>query len=182
MISSHPTAQSSRPAAAPRTVKTAPADPPGFRNALVEAGLINRQQMTTASEHASHWAIAFAEAVVALGFARERDVYLIPAQTSGLELTDLDTVTPSALAVRLIPEKVARRHGILPISQDNRTLTYAVTCPYHDEAERDVSFVSGRQRVPCSRCLHSLVWRSIVVTQATTKSKCSWPKCERRRW
>ena len=56
----------------------------------------------------------------------------------------MSELTPSNLALRLVPERVARRHILLPLTEDNRFLTYAISTPYDDEAERDVAFASGR--------------------------------------
>ena len=63
---------------------------------------------------------------------------------SNLPLLDLASVRVSELAVRLIPEKLARRHVVLPLSEDNRTITFATARPLDVEAERDLGFASGR--------------------------------------
>jgi type IV pilus assembly protein PilB len=60
-------------------------------------------------------------------------------------LSPLRHVEPAALAVRLVPARVARRHRVVPLSLTDRTLTYATSSPFDDEAERDVAFVSGRR-------------------------------------
>lgn len=57
----------------------------------------------------------------------------------------LSEIKPSELAVRLVPEKVARRHQVVPIAVDNRVLTYATCAPYSPEADRDLGFASGRR-------------------------------------
>jgi CheY-like chemotaxis protein len=57
----------------------------------------------------------------------------------------LEQIESSELAVRLVPEKVARRHEVVPIGVDNRVLTYATCAPYSPEADRDLGFASGRR-------------------------------------
>jgi CheY-like chemotaxis protein len=57
----------------------------------------------------------------------------------------LAQIESSELAVRLVPEKVARRHQVVPIAVDNRVLTYATCAPYSPETDRDLSFASGRR-------------------------------------
>ena len=57
----------------------------------------------------------------------------------------LAQIKSSELAVRLVPEKVARRHLVVPMAVDNRVLTYATCAPYSPEADRDVGFASGRR-------------------------------------
>lgn len=67
---------------------------------------------------------------------------------SGLPLIDLDSTPVSALAVRLVPEWVARRREALPIAEDNRTLTYATAQAFDSGTDEDMSFASGRQARP----------------------------------
>ena len=57
----------------------------------------------------------------------------------------LAQIEPSELAVRLVPERVARRHTVVPIAVDNRVLTYATCAPYSPDADRDLGFASGRR-------------------------------------
>jgi CheY-like chemotaxis protein len=57
----------------------------------------------------------------------------------------LAQIESSELAVRLVPEKVARRHQVVPIAVDNRVLTYATYSPYSPDADRDLGFASGRR-------------------------------------
>ena len=66
----------------------------------------------------------------------------------GIPLVDLDAMHMSPLAVRLVPERVARRHLALPIAEDNKTLTYATSHPFTPDTDQDVSFASGRQARP----------------------------------
>lgn len=54
-------------------------------------------------------------------------------------------IEPSELAVRLVPERVARRHQVVPVAVDNRVLTYATCSPYSPETDRDLGFASGRR-------------------------------------
>jgi len=60
---------------------------------------------------------------------------------------NLEQMEISELAVRLVPERLARRHLVVPIRLDNRTLTYGTFQPFDGEAERDLSFAAGRQAV-----------------------------------
>jgi CheY-like chemotaxis protein len=62
----------------------------------------------------------------------------------------------SELAVRLVPEKVARRHLVVPVAVDNRVLTYATCAQYSAEADRDLGFASGR-RTAAVAATHSAV-------------------------
>ena len=75
-----------------------------------------------------------------VAFAGTADGPAIPA-------VNLEQMEISELAVRLVPERVARRHLVVPIRLDNRTLTYGTFQPLDGEAERDLSFAVGRQAI-----------------------------------
>lgn len=67
-------------------------------------------------------------------------------------------IESSELAVRLVPERVARRHQVVPVTVDNRVLTYATCSPYSPETDRDLGFASGRRTAALAAT------RSAVVT------------------
>ena len=53
----------------------------------------------------------------------------MPRPLPGGDAQVLAQIESSELAVRLVPEKVARRHEVVPIAVDNRVLTYATCAP-----------------------------------------------------
>jgi CheY-like chemotaxis protein len=57
----------------------------------------------------------------------------------------LDEIVSSELAVSLVPERLARLHLVVPMSVDNRVLTYATFRPLTSEADHDLGFASGRR-------------------------------------
>ncbi len=67
------------------------------------------------------------------------------ARQLNLELADVEAVT--AQAVQLLPEKLARRHGILPLRQTDRTFVLATANPLDSQMETDVAFATGRTPV-----------------------------------
>ena len=126
---------------------SAPGAPPNgtFEQFLLAASLLNRHDLTVAAELAAREQTPLADAIVSLGFTSELDTYAVLASATGVALVDLDDVEISPFALRLVPEKVARKHLVLPIVQDGKTLTYAVATPFNDEADRDAAFASGRR-------------------------------------
>ncbi len=62
-----------------------------------------------------------------------------------LGVADLSTWDPQAVA--LIPEKVARAHGILPLSLDNSNVVVATSDPANRDARQDIVSHAGRQPV-----------------------------------
>jgi len=62
-----------------------------------------------------------------------------------LGVADLSTWDPQAVA--LVPEKVARAHGILPLSLDNANVVIATSDPANRDARKEIVSHAGRQPV-----------------------------------
>lgn len=62
-----------------------------------------------------------------------------------LGLADLQTAQPQAL--KLVPEKVARRHMVFPLRENDRELAVATSDPNDLDAEQALQFASGRAAV-----------------------------------
>jgi type IV pilus assembly protein PilB len=129
----------------PNDPESVPGSRRGFTDLLVAWSLIDRNDLRAAADHAERARLPLHDAVVDLGLVSEVDSYTAVAQASGIAMMDLNEVSFSPLAGRLVPEKVARRHSLVPLHEDNHTLTYAIGRPFDHEAERDVEFASGRK-------------------------------------
>jgi len=117
----------------------------GFPALLVDHGLVSRNDLLIARQHADREQMQLADAVVALGLVVERDSYKELASAAGLEYVNLKDAEMSELAVRLVPERLARRYQVVPLRVDNRVLTCATSRPFDSEAERDLGFACGRR-------------------------------------
>jgi type IV pilus assembly protein PilB len=117
----------------------------GFPATLLKERLISSNDLTVAEQYAARERVRLPEALVALGLATERDCYRLLAQTAGVPFESLDAIETNNLSVRLLPERLARRHRIVPLSVDNRTLNYATSNPFDTNTEADVAFASGRR-------------------------------------
>jgi len=117
----------------------------GFPVRLIDLGLVTAADLAVAEVHAVRENIELADALVVLGLMAEPDSYAALAAAAGCPVTCLDAVPSSELAVQLVPERVARRHFIVPLQVDNRLLTYATCAPFSVDAERDLGFASGRR-------------------------------------
>jgi type II secretory ATPase GspE/PulE/Tfp pilus assembly ATPase PilB-like protein len=112
------------------------------------AGGLSRQQLAEAIAQSEQRKIPLQDVVVSLGFVSEADSYAALSIISHMPLVDLAEVTVSRLAIRLVPEKLARRHTVLALNEDNRAITFAVARPLDIDAERDVGFAAGRAPRP----------------------------------
>ncbi|HEV8209841.1 MAG TPA: ATPase, T2SS/T4P/T4SS family [Vicinamibacterales bacterium] len=117
----------------------------GFPGLLIDDSLISRHDLSLAEQHAHREHMELADAVVTLGLVTEADSYARLARAAGLTLASLEGIISSELAIRLVPERIARRYLAVPLQVDNRTLTYATAQPFDAEAERDIAFASGRR-------------------------------------
>jgi type IV pilus assembly protein PilB len=115
-----------------------------FEAQLIDDGLSFRD-LEAAKQHAAGERMEVADALVALSLVHEADSYASLAKATGLLLVDLEQMEISDLAVRLVSERLARRHMAVPLRVDNCTLTYATFHPFDGEAERDLSFAAGRR-------------------------------------
>ncbi|MBA3271740.1 MAG: type II/IV secretion system protein, partial [Acidobacteria bacterium] len=139
------TVASLRPALRPPTTlpRRASAGWNAFEASLTGVG-VSLHDLQRAREHADTHQIGAPEALVKLGLLDEGTCFRLLAESAGLTMVDVSKVVPTPLALRLIPERVARRHEILPISENNRAIVYATARPLDAEAERDISFAAGR--------------------------------------
>jgi type IV pilus assembly protein PilB len=117
----------------------------GFGPAIVGAGSISQHDLSIAEQHAEREQMELVDAVVALGLVDEAQSYATLAAVAATEVVDLHEVVSSELAIRLVPERLARRHQIVPVSVDNKVLTIATSRPFNADAERDIAFASGRR-------------------------------------
>jgi type IV pilus assembly protein PilB len=117
----------------------------GFPALLIDGALISRSHLALSEQHALREHVPLSDAVVALGFVSEGDSYTALARAGGFNLTDLTHAVPSELAVRLVPERIARKYFVVPLQVDNRTLSYATSQPFNAETDGDVAFACGRR-------------------------------------
>ena len=146
-------ARPARPAAGqPRTWTLPPRVADALGKLLMQANAISSDSLQSAVQFAQQSSIPLHEAILRLGFIDERTVYATLAAATGLEFVDAREVVPTPMALRIVPARVARQHQALPVSVDDRTMTYLTSSPYDPDAERDLSFTSGRRPVAKLAC------------------------------
>jgi type II secretory ATPase GspE/PulE/Tfp pilus assembly ATPase PilB-like protein/CheY-like chemotaxis protein len=87
---------------------------------------------------------AWARVCVAAGWDEARMATQVAAH---FRLATADPASAVAAAARLIPEAVARRHGVLALRETDREITVATSDPTDLAAEQAIAFASGRQVV-----------------------------------
>ena len=103
-------------------------------------------------------ASAVNQTVIALGGVDERIV--LTARESGGTGVRRQCRGRSRIhvAIRLVPQRVALLHELVPVAVDDKTIRFVTATPFDVDAERDVSFATGRSSLgrdaglPVPRC------------------------------
>src|SRR5947207_5907392 len=106
----------------------------------------------------THWLVRAAEKAGLSGAISARvpigismaDAWDVVARSTGLSVRELATSIAPALRVRvadlerasqstlrLVPERLARKHHAFPIGEDDRTITVAIADPHDFDAEKE---------------------------------------------
>ncbi len=110
---------------------------------LVENGLLEPQDLKKALEEQRRTGKKLGEALVNLKIVTETQLVQTLAIQLGFKVLDLASTEIDPEVILLIPEHLARRHHVIPIKFENRSLTVAMADPLDYECIRDLSFYSG---------------------------------------
>ncbi|MFN3683478.1 MAG: GspE/PulE family protein [Fimbriimonadaceae bacterium] len=87
--------------------------------------------------------------LIELGMVGEREVTEARAQEMGLGFVDLDRMQQiDSSAVNVVPERIAKLHGVLPVRKEGMNLWLAMSNPNNIQALDDVRMVSGCRVIP----------------------------------
>lgn len=127
---------------------------------LVESGLITQEQLEESLEFGRHnkdKGLRLGSILVKKGYATEMDI----AQTLSFQLSipfvDMSTATVDPEALSLINERLAKKYLLLPLFQDRRVLTVAMSDPLNLDAIDDLRFSTGLDIKPCASTLTGIV-------------------------
>lgn len=128
----------------------------GLVDLLVASGDVQRGDLTQLAQDAVQRGHSVVDLLSTAGIVPERTLYEQLAAATSMPFVDAGETIPSPLALRMVPAKVARKHLIVPVAVDDRTLSYVTASPFDDDADRDVAFTSGRRPVPWLCCRSEL--------------------------
>lgn len=107
---------------------------------LVDAGVITEEQLDIALSEQARTGSRLGTILADLGIASDEAISRAVASQNGVEFYDLESCTFEPDAVRCVPEDVARRHVLVPLSLSKGTLVVAMANPADimaiDEIER----------------------------------------------
>jgi type II secretory ATPase GspE/PulE/Tfp pilus assembly ATPase PilB-like protein/CheY-like chemotaxis protein len=149
-----------------------------FGDALVREHVLTPTALQTALDECAKEGHPLYETIVALGYVEERVAYTTLARIAGLSYDDCVEVEANPLAIKLVPARVARLHELVPVAVDDKTIRFVTATPYDVDAERDVSFATGRAPVvtlACRSTVQSALKRYYPETQAARNPQVSTP-------
>jgi type IV pilus assembly protein PilB len=115
---------------------------------LLQAGMITADQLTVAIEVQQKTKERLGKSLIRLGFITEENLIKTLAHQLKLNYVNLKEEKLDPLLIHLIPEKVARRHLVLPLTKMGQVLLVAMADPLNIFALDDLAFKTGLEIEP----------------------------------
>ncbi|MCP3102978.1 general secretion pathway protein GspE [Myxococcus sp. K15C18031901] len=132
---------------------------------LLKRGVVDALQLHSALAYQRKWGVPLGQVVVDQRFCTAQQVLEALAEQVGLETVDLDAQRPEAGLARLIPEKVAQTHRVVPLRLEGPgprdTLVVAMAAPASLASLDAVKSVTGRSRVVARLATDAGIQRAI---------------------
>lgn len=116
---------------------------------LVDAGLIAQEQLDAALAEEKQKGKRLGALLVEKGFTTELDIAQTLAYQLNIPYIDLHTAVIEPEAIKLVPERLARKHIVIPLYMEaNRVLVLAIADPLNMEALDDIRFATNYKCKP----------------------------------
>lgn len=115
---------------------------------LLRKGTIKKEQAEEAIKVAQQTKSSIDRVIIQLNIAGEREVMEARAQEAGLGFADLDRMTIESSALNVVPERIVKNHGAIPVRKEGQTLWVAMNNPNNVAAIDDLRVASGCRVVP----------------------------------
>ncbi|MBC7107060.1 MAG: type II secretion system protein GspE, partial [Firmicutes bacterium] len=116
---------------------------PRLGELLVKAGVLSREQLAAALEKQKQTGLRLGELLIREGLLTEEQLARVLQEQLGVKAADLSRAYIDPRAVRLVPEALARRHGLVPLRVEDDHLVVAMRDPLDYFALEDVRLVAG---------------------------------------
>jgi len=110
---------------------------------LVRENLISPQKLREALDHQREHGGRLGFNLVKLGLVSDDMITAVLSRHYGIPSVNLDLFSIEPSVLRLIPQEVAQKHSVLPLSRVGATLTLAMVDPTNVFALDDVKFMTG---------------------------------------
>src|SRR5512139_2590547 len=115
----------------------------GLPQRLVSDGLVGDTQMVEAIAAAKERRVSVVSYLVEYNLADPREIAIAASQEFGAPLMDLDAIQPDLDTVRIVSEKILRKHRVLPLVKRGKKLFIAISDPTNLHALDEVKFATG---------------------------------------
>ncbi|MBI5755823.1 MAG: hypothetical protein HZA12_02760, partial [Nitrospirae bacterium] len=115
---------------------------------LVDEGVINEDVVKSVIEEQRHTHIRFGEILVGRRLMSGDDIARALSMQYRLEYADVNRLSIMSGVFSFIPESMAKRHMIIPVRVENKTLIIVVSDPLNVEGIKEVEFYSGMKVHP----------------------------------
>ena len=117
--------------------------PSSLGQMVVDAGILTSEEVTNAQETGWRERLPLGRVLVKEGMVLSKDLATLTALHLGLAMVDLRSEKIDPASVRVIPEDVAHRYLVLPISRTKDRLTVAMTDPTDLQVLQDLASRTG---------------------------------------
>ncbi len=114
---------------------------------LVEAGLVDEDQLQQALVHQAAHGGRLGSVLVALGFLSEEQLESNLSQQLGIMVREVESIDPSPRVLGMVPEAMMRKHEAIPLRLEGRDLVVGMVDPTNQLAIDELIFVSGGRDV-----------------------------------
>jgi type IV pilus assembly protein PilB len=115
----------------------------GLPQRLVVDGLVADSAMIDAIAAAKDRKVGIVSYLVEHNMADPREIAIAASQEFGAPLLDLDAIQPDIETVRIVSEKILRKHRVLPLVKRGKKLFLAISDPTNLHALDEVKFATG---------------------------------------
>jgi len=115
----------------------------GLGELLLRESVISLDQLDDAKHEIQKHGGKLGGALAHLGYVSEAQLVSFLSKQYGVPSINVDEVAIPEEVLALIPNEVARRHGILPINKEGSSLIVAVSDPSNIYAMDDIKFLTG---------------------------------------
>ncbi len=114
---------------------------------LLEAGLINEDQLTAALSSQKTWGGRLGSTLVRMGFVKEEDILRCLSAQLRLPSVDFRKVRISPRAVAAIPQRIAEKYHVMPVAVKEelgkKSVILAMADPTNLDAIAEIEFQTG---------------------------------------
>ena len=115
----------------------------GLPQRLVADGLVDEAAMLDAVSVARERRVSIVSYLVEYNLADAREIAIAASLEFGAPLLDLDALQPDLEILRLVSEKIVRKHRVLPLVKRGKRLFIAISDPTNLHAIDEVKFATG---------------------------------------